>query len=79
MGGALGSSFVDSTLSIAAGPLIAPVTVTAGLVVRGSIAAALTIGLVVVLLSVRRRHDRVSGFALVALYVAFYAVVIAVW
>jgi Ca2+/Na+ antiporter len=79
VGGALGSSFVDSTLSIAAGPLIAPVTVTAGLVVRGSIAAALTIGLVVVLLSVRRRHDRVSGFALVALYFAFYAVVIAVW
>jgi hypothetical protein len=29
--------------------------------------------------SVRRRHDRVSGFALVALYFAFYAVVIAVW
>jgi hypothetical protein len=33
----------------------------------------------VVLLSVRRRHDRVSGLALVALYFAFYAVVIAVW
>ncbi len=79
VGGALGASFVDSTLSIAAGPLIAPVAVTAGLVVRGSIAAALTIGLVVVLLSVRHRHDRVSGFALVALYFAFYAVAIAVW
>lgn len=78
LGGALGASFIDSTLSIAAGPLIAPVAVTAGLVVRGSIAAAATIALVVVLLSVRRRHDRVSGFILVALYFAFYAVVIAV-
>jgi cation:H+ antiporter len=78
LGGALGASFIDSTLSIAAGPLIAPVAVTAGLVVKGSIAAAATIALVVVLLSVRRRHDRVSGFILVALYFAFYAVVIAV-
>ncbi len=79
VGGALGASFVDSTLSIAAGPLIAPVAVTASLVVRGSIAAAATIAVVVVLLSVRRHHDRVSGFILVALYFTFYAVVIAVW
>ena len=78
VGGALGASFVDSTLSIAAGPLIAPVAVTASLVVRGSIAAAVTIGLVVVLLSMRRRHDRVSGFILVAMYFVFYAVVITV-
>ncbi len=77
VGDALGSSFVDSTLSIAAGPLIAPVSVTASLVVTGSLLAALVIGIVAVLLSVRRRHDRVSGLLLIALYVGFYVLWIA--
>ena len=77
IGDALGSSFVDSTLSIAAGPLIAPVSVTAGLVVTGSIAAAIVIALVVVVLSLRRRHDWVSGLVLLALYVGFYGLWIA--
>ena len=77
VGNALGASFVDSTLSIAAGPLIAPVAVTASLVVRGSIVAAMIIGAVVLLLSLRRLHDRVSGVVLLALYVAFFVVVIA--
>lgn len=72
VGDALGSSFVDSTLSIAVGPLIAPVAVTTALVVPGSLLAAFVITLVVVLLSLRRRHDRVSGATLLALYAVFY-------
>lgn len=78
VGDALGSSLVDSTLSIAVGPLIAPVAVTTTLVVRGSLIAAGFIGIVVLLLSLRRRHDRVSGVALLALYALFYVAVIAV-
>lgn len=76
VGDALGSSFLDSTLSIAAGPLLVPVAVTADLVVRGSIAAAVAIALVVVTLVTRRRHDKVSGVILLALYVAFYVVIL---
>jgi len=79
VGDVLGSSFVDSTLSIAAGPLLAPVAVSADLVVPGSIAAAAAVGAVVVILSVRKRHDRVTSLALLTLYLAFYAAVIAVW
>ena len=63
---------------LAVGPLIAPVAVTATLVVRGSLIAAGFIGIVVLLLSLRRRHDRVSGVALLALYALFYVAVIAV-
>ncbi len=72
VGDALGSSFVDATLSIAAGPLIAPVAVTASLVVPGSLLAALVIAAVVALLWVRRRHDLASGLALLAVYALVY-------
>lgn len=77
VGDALGASFIDSTLSIAAGPLIAPVAVTAALVVRGSLIAAGFVGFVLLLLSLRRRHDRVSGVVLLSMFVLFYVAVIA--
>ena len=72
IGDALGSSFVDATLSIGIGPLVAPVAVTASLAVRGSLAAAVAIALVVTLLAIRRKHDWITGIALIALYVGFY-------
>ncbi|MEN8040228.1 MAG: hypothetical protein ABFR95_01890 [Actinomycetota bacterium] len=72
IGDALGSSFADSTLSIAAGPLIAPIAVSTRLVVTGSLAAAAVIAVVVALLSIRRRHDWMSGGVLILLYVGFY-------
>lgn len=72
IGDALGSSFVDATLSIGIGPLIAPVAVSADLAVRGSLVAAAAVVLVVSLLAARRRHDWLTGLALVAIYVAFY-------
>ncbi len=76
VGDALGSSFVDSTLSVAAGPLIVPITVSSSFVVRGSLAAAVAIALVVAVLAVRRRHDLRSGAVLLAIYLAFYVVII---
>jgi cation:H+ antiporter len=72
IGDALGSSFVDATLSIGAGPLIAPVAVTSSLVVRGSLTAAGAVVMVVALLAARRRHDWVTGLVLVLIYLAFY-------
>jgi hypothetical protein len=51
---ALGSSLVDSTLSIGAGPAVAPADVTTRLVV-GSL---YTLGVVGAMLAWRRRHDR---------------------
>lgn len=77
VGDALGSCFIDSTLSIAAGPFIAPVSVTASLAATGSILVAVVIAVVVLILSLRRSHDWVSGLALLALYAAFYALWIA--
>ncbi len=76
VGDAFGSSFVDSTLSIGVGPLIAPTAITSSLAIRGSIAAALAVTLVVLLLSRRRVHDLLSAFVLLAIYVGFYVVLI---
>ncbi len=76
LGDILGSTFVDATLSVGIGPLIAPTAVTAGLAVRGSLAAAAAVAVAVTLLSIRRRHDRVSGVALILVWLALYAVVL---
>lgn len=78
VGDALGSSFVDSTLSVAAGPLLVPIAVSSSFVVRGSLAAAAAIAIVVAVLALRRRHDARSAVALIAIYLAFYVVVIGV-
>jgi cation:H+ antiporter len=76
IGDAVGSSFVDATLSIGIGPLIAPVAVTADLVVRGSLVAAAAVTIVVSMLAIRRRHDWVTGLVLVLVYLAFYFLLI---
>lgn len=72
IGDALGSSFVDATLSIGIGPLIAPVAVTSELVVRGSLVAAAAVVIVVSMLAARRRHDWMTGVVLILIYVGFY-------
>lgn len=75
VGDAIGSSFVDSTLSIGIGPLIAPIAVTAGVVVVGSLVAAAAIGLAILILATRRQHDLMSGLALIAVFVVAYVLV----
>lgn len=72
IGDVIGSSFVDSTLSIAAGPLIAPVAVTSGLVLRGSLVAGLAILAVVAILVARRKHDWRSGLVLIGIDAGLY-------
>lgn len=73
VGDALGSSFVDSTLSIAIGPLLIPISVTASIAVSGSLLAAAAIGVAVLTLTVRKQHDRLSGAILIATFLAVYA------
>ncbi len=75
VGDALGSSFLDSTLSIASGPLIAPIAVTTSAVVPGSLVAAAVMGITILLLAVRGRHTRATGVLLLVLFVAAYGVV----
>jgi cation:H+ antiporter len=77
LGDALGSSLADASLSIGSGPLVAPAEVTARLGVVGSLYTLAGIAVVGLLLVVRRRHDRVSGVALLGIYLLAYAVLIA--
>lgn len=76
VGDVFGSSFIDATLSVGAGPLIAPTAITASLAVRGSLAAATALAVVVLLLSRGESHNRWTGAALLGLYAAFYAVLL---
>jgi cation:H+ antiporter len=76
LGDALGSSLVDSTLSIGAGPLLFPAEVTPRLAVVGSVYSLLAVAAVGAVLVVRRRHDRTSAFVLLALYALSYVVLI---
>jgi len=72
LGDALGSSLVDSTLSIGAGPAIAPADVTARLAVVGSLYTLAAVAAVGAVLALRRRHDRVSAAVLMGLYALSY-------
>ncbi len=76
VGDALGSSLVDSTLSIGVGPVVAPAEVTPRLAIAGSLYSLVAVALVGSVLAARRKHDRRSGAFLVALYVLAYFVLI---
>lgn len=76
LGDALGSSLVDSTLSIGVGPAVAPADVTTRLAVVGSLYTLVAIGVVGAVLAGRRRHDRLSAAVLFGLYALSYAVLL---
>ena len=76
LGDALGSSFVDATLSIGAGPAVAPAEVTPRLAVSGSLYTLVAIALVGALLAKRRVHDRWSAATLLGLYALSYPLLI---
>jgi cation:H+ antiporter len=76
LGDALGSSLVDSTLSIGIGPLVAPAAVTPRLAIIGSVYALAAVAIVGALLGWRRLHDRRSAIALFALYLLAYVVLL---
>lgn len=72
VGDAIGSSFVDATLSLGIGPLIAPIVVSAGVAVSGSLVASAAIGLALLVLMQRRVHDRRSGAVLIGIFLVAY-------
>ena len=76
LGDALGSSLVDSTLSIGIGPAVAPADVTARLAVVGSLYTLVAIVAVGAVLVLRHRHDRLSAGILFGLYALSYAVLL---
>jgi cation:H+ antiporter len=76
LGDALGSSLVDSTLSIGTGPALFPAEVTPRFAVTGALYSLIAVAIVGTVLGGRRRHDRASGILLFALYAASYAVLL---
>ena len=76
LGDALGSSLIDSTLSIGIGPIVAPAAVTARLAVTASLYTLGAIAIAGLVLVARRRHDRVSAALLMGLYALSYVVLI---
>ncbi len=75
LGDIVGACLLDSTVSVAAGPLFAPTAVTAALAVRGATIAMSALFLVELIIGSRQRHDRWSGGALLLLYGAVYLVI----
>lgn len=77
LGDVLGSSLIDSTLSIGIGPLVQPAPVTTRLAVTASVYTSIAVAVVAIVLMARRRHDRVSSSVLMGLYALSYVVLIA--
>jgi cation:H+ antiporter len=78
VGDVFGSSFVDATLSIGAGPLIAPTAVTASLAVPGSLLAAGAIAVVAIILTKRELLTRWVGLTILGIYGLFYVVLLTI-
>jgi cation:H+ antiporter len=76
LGDALGSSLVDSTLSIGIGPLLFPAEVTPRLAIAGTVYSMVAVAVVGALLAARRQHDRRSGAVLLGLYAFSYVVIV---
>jgi cation:H+ antiporter len=76
LGDALGSSLIDSTLSIGIGPIVEPAPVTTRLAVTASVYTAAAVAVVALVLIARRRHDRVSASVFMGLYALSYVVLI---
>jgi cation:H+ antiporter len=76
IGDAVGSSFVDATLSLGSGPLIAPTAITASFAVEGALLALVAVAVVALLFSRIRRHDRRTGAILLVVYAGFYVLLL---
>lgn len=68
VGGLLGASLLDASVSIGAGPLVAPVPVTPEITVPASLFVAAALTLVTLLLVWRRQLGRTSAVLLIGLY-----------
>jgi len=75
IGDVIGSSFIDTTASVAAGPLIAPTEITRDAVLRGVIVSMIAIGFVTFILSRAKEHDWRTGAILLFTYAAFFVTI----
>lgn len=71
MGDVFGASLSDATLAMGLGPLVAPVAVSRVTTMGSAIAILVMVG-VIVMLGVRKRHDRLSGLLLVGSYAVLF-------
>lgn len=72
LGDVLGSCLVDASLSIGIGPALFPTLVSSELVTKGYWAALFSILVAALLLAIRKKHDRISGLVLIAVYLSAY-------
>lgn len=76
LGDIFGASLVDATLSVGAGPVVAPVAVTASYALWAAGATAGAVLIVTLVLAQRRRHTRWTGLLFIALYAALYPILL---
>lgn len=74
LGGVLGACLLDSSLSVAAGPLLFPTAVTSSLALRGAVIAVSAMVVAGLAVGLRAKHDRLSGGALIGLYLLAYLI-----
>lgn len=72
IGDIFGSSFVDSSLAVAIGPLLFPTAVTSSEIRPAGIAAAAAVAVVTITIMRIRRHDWRTGCLFIGLYAAFF-------
>ena len=77
LGDVLGASLADASLSVGAGPLVAPTAVTAALAVPGGLVAAGLVAGATLVLAARGRQTRPAGVLLVGAYVATVPLLVA--
>jgi len=75
IGDVIGSNIVDSTLSIAIGPLISPVSISGGLAFETGVWTFIVSLVVLLTLGFRRRLDRKIGIFFIAIYLSSYALI----
>lgn len=76
IGDVFGSSLVDATLSVGAGPALAPVAVTASYAAWSTGTAAVVVLIVTGVLVARRVHDRWTGLLFILLYAGLYPILL---
>ena len=75
IGGIVGSSFVDATISMGIGPALFPTIVSPEAKV-GSLIAAVIVFLAISFLAYRPVHDRWSGVVLISLYIPIFSLLL---
>ncbi len=71
VGDLVGSCLIDASLSVGIGPMLFPTAVDEELAVRGAV-IALAAMMLVALIAVRGRHDKMTGAVLIAAYLLAY-------